>query len=170
MSPKIIKAKAGTLVQKYKTRNPFEIAEQLGIALYFRDDFQDLKGMYSVIKRRRCIFINSNLSEEEQLMVCAHELGHDALHRDIAKSSSIYEYSLYDLRLKPEYEACAFASHILFDKYSVDKLLSDYEFTSRQVAAQLNKDIRLLHIFMNEHNRMGADYNIPFIPNGNFIK
>ena len=36
-----------------------------------------LKGVYRVIKRNRWIFINSNLSEWMQKVVCAHELGHD---------------------------------------------------------------------------------------------
>ena len=49
------------LVNRFGTRDPFAIAKGLGIRLYW-EDFNDLKGMYRVIKRNRCIFINQNLS------------------------------------------------------------------------------------------------------------
>lgn len=52
------------LVRRCGTRDPFEIARQLGIEVIFCDDLGSLKGMYRVIKRNRFIFINSSLSEK----------------------------------------------------------------------------------------------------------
>ena len=113
--------KASDLVQKYKTRDPFEMAEALGVAVRYRDDFKLLKGMYTVIARNRFIFINSNNSEEMNRVVCAHELGHDQLHRDFAKNAPIEEMTLYDHSSVREYEANLFAAELLMPD---DEMLS----------------------------------------------
>ena len=103
------------LVKRCGTRDPFSIARQLGIEVLFCEDFGPLKGMYRVIKRSRFIFINENLSGQMQRIVCAHELGHDQLHRNLAKGSAIQEFMLYDMTTKPEYEANIVAAEILLD-------------------------------------------------------
>ena len=45
------------------------------------------------------------LDENMLRIVCAHELGHDQLHRNMAKTTPIHEFMLYDMKSKPEYEA-----------------------------------------------------------------
>ena len=107
------------LVKRCGTRDPFSIARQLGIEVLFCEDFGPLKGMYRVIKRSRFIFINENLSGQMQRIVCAHELGHDQLHRNLAKGSAIQEFMLYDMTTKPEYEANIVAAEILLDTDAV---------------------------------------------------
>ena len=62
-------------------RDPFAIAENLGIEVIYCNHFGPLKGMYRVVKRCRFIFINNALSERMQKIVCAHEIGHDQLHQ-----------------------------------------------------------------------------------------
>lgn len=52
--------KANSIVKKLGTRNPFVIADELGIKVYFHE-FQDLLGMYRIILRQRSVFLNSNL-------------------------------------------------------------------------------------------------------------
>ena len=79
------------LVKRCGTRDPFRIAHELGIEVLFCDDFGPLKGMYRVIKRNRFIFINKDLSERMQRIVCAHELGHDQLHRHFAKGNMLLQ-------------------------------------------------------------------------------
>ena len=46
------------LVKRCGTRDPFEIAADIGVEVMFCDNFGPLKGMYRVIKRNRFIFIN----------------------------------------------------------------------------------------------------------------
>lgn len=90
------------LVRRFQTRDPFEIAQGLGIVVY--DDcegFGDLKGMYSVVKKQRSIFINKRLDERTARIVCAHEIGHDQLHRDIAYRSFSYTIWLLGESTKP---------------------------------------------------------------------
>ena len=67
MSPNIYYCK------KFNTRNPFEIADYLGI-LYQIGDI-GCSGCYMFLKNHRYIFLNQNLSEPEARMVMAHELG-----------------------------------------------------------------------------------------------
>ncbi|MBE6673392.1 MAG: ImmA/IrrE family metallo-endopeptidase [Ruminococcaceae bacterium] len=105
--------KAAELVQKYKTRDPFAMADALGVAVRYRDDFKTLKGMYTVIARNRFIFINANNEEWLNRVVCAHELGHDQLHRDFAKNAPMEEVALYDPSSVREYEANLFAAELL---------------------------------------------------------
>ena len=100
------------LVKRCGSRDPFEIARQLGINVMLCENFGSLKGMYRVIKRNRFIFLNNSLDENMLRIVCAHELGHDQLHRNMAKTTPIHEFMLYDMKSKPEYEANIVAAEI----------------------------------------------------------
>ncbi len=55
---------------------------------------------------------NNSLDENMLRIVCAHELGHDQLHRNMAKTTPIHEFMLYDMKSKPEYEANIVAAEI----------------------------------------------------------
>ena len=105
--------KAERMQKKYATCDPFAIAEALGIEVRYVDSFKQLKGMYTVIARNRFIFLNGNNSEEMNRVVCAHELGHDQLHRDAAKTAPLQEISFWDLSGVREYEANLFAAQLL---------------------------------------------------------
>lgn len=134
------------LVKRCGTRDPFRIARQLGIEVLFCEDFGPLKGMYRVIKRSRFIFINENLSAQMQRIVCAHELGHDQLHRNLAKGSAIQEFMLYDMTTKPEYEANIVAAEILLDTDEILEYIYDYGYTSEQIARAMgNGPLTLSH-------------------------
>jgi Zn-dependent peptidase ImmA (M78 family) len=111
--------KADFLQKKYATSDPFAIAEALGIAVRYVDSFKQLKGMYTVIARNRFIFLNANNSEEMNRIVCAHELGHDQLHRDVAKTAPLQEFTLWDLSGVREYEANLFAAQLLLSDEDV---------------------------------------------------
>ncbi|UQZ33678.1 ImmA/IrrE family metallo-endopeptidase [Paenibacillus sp. PK3_47] len=71
------------LIKKYKTNSPFELARALGIHVRFMDLGTDTKGLYYRKLRRRFIVIHNGLPVEWQRFVCAHELGHDRLHKGI---------------------------------------------------------------------------------------
>lgn len=110
-----IKKMADALVKKTGSRNPFVIADENSIFIRYINDFKTLKGMYTVIKRCRFIFINANLPEEIQRVVCAHEIGHDMLHREMAQMGAISETSLFDTKNSFEFEANVFAAELLID-------------------------------------------------------
>ena len=144
MTAEYLSQVGSSLVKRCGTRDPFKIANELGIEVLFCDDFGPLKGMYKVIKRNRFIFINRDLSEQMQRIVCAHELGHDQLHRSLAKNNAIQEFMLYDMRSTPEYEANIVASEILLDTDDILEYIYHYDYTSEQIARVMETDINLV--------------------------
>ena len=82
----------GRLARKYKSTDPFEIAEALDIEVLERSDFKRQKGAFKVILNNSFIFINANLSDEMKRLVCAHELGHALLHRSLGNSLGAFRH------------------------------------------------------------------------------
>lgn len=109
------KALAQSLVAKYNTRNPFKIAEELGIIVVFAP-LAELRGMRQHIKRRTIFYINSDLDEHQQSLVCGHELGHHFLHRGMNRVFMDHETHMVPGRYEKE-------AH----RFSVDLIYSDYE-------------------------------------------
>lgn len=146
------------LVKRCGTRDPFRIAKELGITVLDDcDNFGPLKGMYRIIKRNRFIFLNKDLSPEMKRIVCAHELGHDQLHRHLATSAGLQEFSLYDMRTKPEYEANIVAAEILLDTNEVLEYIYNYGYTSEQIARAMNTDINLVALKIAHLAETGYD-------------
>ena len=168
MSLEYITKKGAKLVQRYGTRDPFKIAKELGIKVMFVNDFEKLKGVYRVIKRNRWIFINANLSEWMQKVVCAHELGHDQLHRDFAKGDGLMEFVLYNMDSRPEFEANVLAAQILLpDDEIIEHIYNGYD--AEQIARIMNSDINLVALKVATLNQQG--YNFRGIEhNSTFLK
>jgi Zn-dependent peptidase ImmA (M78 family) len=134
---------ANGLILKYDSRDPFEISQIQSIHILYKANFDKLKGMYKVIKRSRFIFINSNLNHTVQKIVCAHELGHDMLHRDLAVKVDLQEYDLYRLDTKTELEANIFAAELLIDTDELLELIKN-DYSTETIARTLYTDINLL--------------------------
>ncbi|MDP4098998.1 ImmA/IrrE family metallo-endopeptidase [Paenibacillus sp. P96] len=73
------------LVKKYRTNCPFDIARSLGIHIRYTDLGKTTKGLYFRKLRRRFIVLHNGLTPEWERYVCAHELGHDRLHKGISR-------------------------------------------------------------------------------------
>jgi len=103
-------------------------------------------------------------------MVCGHEIGHDAFHRELAKANdSLPEFVLFDMRTKHEYEANAFAAHVIIDDDDlIGYMRQGYDVV--QIARMMNTNINLLLVKLNEMNRMGWSLNLPYVPDSNFLK
>ena len=113
-----IKNEVKKLINEYKTNNPFELIDCLGINLI---KFP-LNGYYIYIKEygEYNICIDSNLSDEEMTMVAAHELGHFKLHKD--KNILFISNNTYYSKDKLEKQANLFAAELLLD----DNIFSNY--------------------------------------------
>lgn len=157
MSAEHLSKVGSNLVRRCGTRDPFRIAQELGIEVLFCDDFGPLKGMYRVIKRNRFIFINKDLSLRMQRIVCAHELGHDQLHRYLAKGNALQEFMLYDMTTKPEYEANIVAAEILLDTDEILEYIYQYGYTSEQIARAMHTDINLVALKIAHLAETGYD-------------
>lgn len=131
------------LLKTYGTRDPFRIAARLGIEVVYTDSLNRLKGMYRVIKRNRFIILNNKNSSKMNRIVCAHELGHDRLHRDYAKDSALKEFMLYDMSTRQEYEANVFAAALLLDDEAVLEYIAQ-GLDTEQIASATETDINLV--------------------------
>lgn len=140
-----IAIQAWELAERFGTRDPFEIAGKLGIHVLLRDNFTTLKGMYRVIKKSRFIFINSKLDRPTRNIVCAHELGHDMLHRELAKDGAFHDLRLLAGDSKREIEANIFAAHLLIDGDRVLRL-AKHGYTADYIAATLRTDPGLVSL------------------------
>lgn len=162
--------KANSIVKSCGTRDTLKIARELGIYVHFIDDLNELLGMYTYRHKERHILLNSNMEYMVMQMVCGHEIGHDSCHRDLAKgNTSLPEFVLFDMRTKHEYEANAFAAHLIIDDDAlIDYLRQGYDVV--QLSSAMGTNINLMLIKLNEMNRMGWRLNIPYMPNSDFLK
>lgn len=157
-----IKKMADSLVKKAGSRNPFVIADENSIFIRYINDFKTLKGMYTVIKRCRFIFINANLPEELQRVVCAHEIGHDALHRYMAQMGAISETALFDTKNSYEFEANVFAAELLIDDNMALSMARD-GMSVGAIAQSLGLDPNIVEIkFLSLSRRGHKINNVPF--------
>lgn len=147
-----------SLVKRFGTRDPFQIAKALEIEVLYCEDFGSLKGMYRVIKRNRFIFLNKDLNERMQRIVCAHELGHDQLHRKLAQNNALHEFMLYDMTTRPEYEANIVAAEILIDTDELLDYVYNYRYSAEQIARAMDTDINLVALKIAHLTELGYDF------------
>jgi Zn-dependent peptidase ImmA (M78 family) len=160
MTPSAYEKLGAELVKRCGSRDPYCIAARLGIHIY-EEDFGRLKGMYRVILRRRCIFINRNLDEDTRRIVCAHEIGHDRLHRDLAQGSGLQEFMLYDMTARPEYEANLVAAAILLPTHEVLDYIYSYRYDAAQIARAMRTDVNLVAMKIAALREQGYDLRKP---------
>lgn len=147
------------LINQNETNNPFDIAESRGIMVRECMDFTKLCGLYMIIKRKRVVILNGNMKRDKKQIVLAHELGHDMMHRDLAKNTALQEFMIYDMTARPEYEANMFAADLLIDDSRVIDLAKDYNYNLEQIACELCTDINLLKIKIQNMIHRGFDIN-----------
>ena len=105
------RALVARLVAKHNTRNPFCIAEDLGFIIVFAP-LVDMRGFQQRAKRRTIIYINQELDEKQQQLVCAHELAHHFLHRGLNRI--FMDHSTKIVTQKYENEAHLFSLELLY--------------------------------------------------------
>ncbi len=116
---------AESVNEQYRGNSIFETAENAGNKVWFRK-LGTLKGFYICENNSRYIVINEELDERIKEVVCAHELGHDMLHREMSKGG-IRESTLFLSSNKTEREANLFAADLLISDYDI---LSELEYCS----------------------------------------
>ncbi|MEG0259220.1 MAG: ImmA/IrrE family metallo-endopeptidase [Lysinibacillus sp.] len=137
-----VRQKVEYLYKKYNTRNPFTLARNLNIQIIYWDLPSEIKGFYQYEKRNRFIFINSALNTEEQLVVCAHELGHAVMHTRF--NTPFMRTNTFFSVEKIEIEANTFAAHLLIP----DESLFDYheQTTIYDIASLHNVPVELAEL------------------------
>ncbi|MDR0453595.1 MAG: ImmA/IrrE family metallo-endopeptidase [Deferribacteraceae bacterium] len=138
----VIISKAKKLVKRCGNTDPFRIASEIGVKVHF-SELGMMKGMYAYIKRNRYVVVNNTIDENMQKIVCAHELGHDQLHREMAKNKWTQEFMVFNMNERPEYEANIFATEILLPDEQIIELARD-GLDIEQIARAMYSDVNLV--------------------------
>ena len=71
-----------SLIHKYHTRDPYDLAGFLRIRIS-RHELGNIRGYYLKKYRVKQILLNNNLNSREEKFVLAHEIGHSVMHPNI---------------------------------------------------------------------------------------
>jgi len=121
--------------RKYKTRDPYALAEAAGVTVRFAD-FSALKGMYQQILGQPYIILKSDLPGHVEALVLMHELGHHFLHRELAAGQAYRNLADLHMDGRPEREANLFAADMLLSDRALMQELKLGR-TAREAAAEL---------------------------------
>ena len=159
---------ANELIKKFDTRDPFQLCQAIGVEVFYAD-LGSLKGMYKYLKKNRFAVINENLDPFTKTLVCAHELGHDILHQNLARKVCLQEFILYDMKSRPEYEANLFASEILLPDDIIFNLARD-GYDIEQISKELCTDINLIALKVSSMNTRGYRFNNTIDVKSDFLR
>lgn len=135
---------AEVLSLTYETSDPFIISKALGIEIKHLS-LGNLKGFYTVQHNIPYIIINKDLDYGTARIICAHELGHDRLHRKLARSRILNEFEMYLVNTKTELEANTFAAHLLINDDAI-LWVRKYGYDLPSAASLLNTTPELMEI------------------------
>ena len=158
--------------KKYDETDPFRLAKAMKIMIRLVPmGFYEgcCKGFFMVHRRMKHITINSDLPEELQRIVLAHEIGHAVLHPGDAAIAAFHEITMFDDTKVKEYEANIFAAEMLLkDEDVLEALNGDMFFF--QAARALFVPAELLDFKFRVMKRKGYKLDAPFVANGDFLK
>lgn len=113
--------KVTNLIKKYKTGNPFKLAEYKNINIIYAN-LGGIYGNYVQYRRAKFIIIDNERTPEELMnFVCAHELGH-ALFTPNDNTQWLKTYTMKTNADKIEYIANQFAVELLLN----DECISEH--------------------------------------------
>lgn len=115
----MIKDIVETLIRKHKTNCPFTLAKLLGINIVY-ETLGDTMGFFTCDYRIKFIHINQQLTNDDSIFACSHELGHAILHPDVC-TPFLKRHTLFSTA-KIEREANTFAVELLLP----DSLLQEH--------------------------------------------
>lgn len=166
-----IKREVVRLKSKYQTADAKEMCEALGIRVSRQPmgcHDGSCKGFFMIHSRCKIAVINSELDEQVQRVILAHELAHGILHAD-SKIRTFHELSYLDDTDFMEREANIFAAEFLVDDTDlVDTLQCHSDFFS--VASSLNVPPELLDFKLRLLEKSDGRFQAPFLAHSDFLR
>ena len=129
--------------KKFKTRDPFKIAEALDIEIQI-GAIGSKCGCYMYFKRNKCIWLNANLEPHELEFVMAHELGHAIMHPK--ENCYFIKHKTLLLNSKNEIEANGFAVELLISDKDIQEYLIDRQYNLDMLSKLLGYQKELIEL------------------------
>jgi Zn-dependent peptidase ImmA (M78 family) len=158
------------LVNKHKTRNPYELCKAMGIKIRYKDCENLLKAYFVVVSRIKSIVLNNRVSDVVARILIAHELGHAVLHKELAFLRGFQEFELFNTASRAEYEANLFAAELLIEDDELIDLLNDEDNSFFGVARELYVPAELLDFKFRVLKNKGYHIEPPLLAQSNFLK
>lgn len=113
--PIYISGVVGKLVERFGTRDPYELCDAMHIRIRRMDLKRKLKGFYFYQSRQQTIVVDCGLNPVMERILTAHELGHAVLHREAAMMRGFQEMEILEREnaMPRENEANFFAAELL---------------------------------------------------------
>ncbi len=165
-----ITGRVRALVKRYGTRDPFQLCEESGIRVRYKDLGKDIKAYFFCQSRIRNIVINQRTVDSVRRILCAHELGHGILHKELAAMRGFQELELFDSVAPAEYEANLFAAELLIEDDALLELLNDNEKSFFGVAQELSVPAELLDFKFRVLKNKGYRIESPYFSQADFLK
>lgn len=132
---------AQQMIKKYKTNDPFELAELLKIKIVYEYLGKHTRGFYQACPKVKIIHINNELDNADRRIVCSHELGHAVLH---SKLNTVFlQKNTFYVKNKFEREANTFAAELIVPS---GLFVEHTDYTIDQIAALHNIPVGLLKL------------------------
>lgn len=129
--------------RKFKTSDPFQIADALGIEVQI-GNIGSRSGCYMYYKRSKCIWLNENLNPHDLEFVMAHELGHAIMHPK--QNCYFIKHKTLLLNSKIESEANKFASELLIPDDIVIEYMQNQQYSVEQFSRLLGYEKELIEL------------------------
>lgn len=118
-----IRSVVNNLCKKYKTRNPYELADALNIIVQYGNKMGKVRGFYLYDSRIKLICLSNNLAEYVEKFVLAHEIGHSVMHPD---SCTPFLQTTFWSVDRMEIEANKFAAELIIPD---EEIMEHWEYT-----------------------------------------
>ena len=140
------------LVKKAGTRDAFKLAKYLDIKILFLPLGDVKDGFWVQDGREMRIVINEDLSLDRQRLVCAHELGHAIMHREVggALMQSYTRLSVARYEIEANFFAFDLEFRNLDESERIDDVLERY--------ALKREEIKLMYEYLEGQRKMD-DYH-----------
>lgn len=142
MEKEKIKKLAIKIYKKYGTTDPFIIARAKDYVVKKLDMPSRMKGYTFSLNRIKFIYINSNLTEQEQKITCLHELGHIFCKHDTNRIFT--SLNTYFIANKLENEADLFMVTMLLNSLEDEDIK---KCSLNQLSSQLGVNTSILRLY-----------------------
>ena len=118
------------ILDKYKTRDPYELLDAIGAVTIFTREYErdGLKGYSTILNRTMYAVINAKLRKGDRRIAAGHEAAHLILHKNQILTSPIKamrDFNLFDNSGRYEREANSFLADFLLDDAEVMDVVTD---------------------------------------------